>query len=81
MTAVYLFSFAELDGVERLGERADLVPPSRGWSSPCGLDALAEELDVRDEEIVADELDLVAKGVGELLPGRQSFSRSRPRSR
>jgi hypothetical protein len=62
-------SSGELDGIEGLGEGADLVHLHEDRVGGAGLDALLEELDVGDEEIVADELDLVADGVGELLPG------------
>ena len=60
----------QLDGVERLGERADLVDLDEDRVGRAGVNALLEELHVGDEQIVADELDLVAELVGELLPVR-----------
>ena len=63
--AVFL---GEFDGVERLGERADLVDLHEDRVGHAAFDALAEEFDVGHEEIVADELGLRADRVGELLP-------------
>ena len=59
----------ELDGVEGLREGADLVDLDEDRVGRAGRDAFLEELDVGDEEIVADELHFVAEGVGEFLPG------------
>ena len=57
-----------LDGVERLGERADLVDLDEDRVGGAELDALFEVLDVGDEEVVADELALAADGLGEGHP-------------
>src|SRR3954454_2983513 len=57
-----------LDGGERLGQRADLVDLDQDRVGPSGLDAFGEALDVGDEEIVTDELALLADEVGQLLP-------------
>ena len=51
----------QFDGVEGLGERADLVHLHEDRVGHAGVDALAEELDVGDEEVVADELGLRAE--------------------
>jgi hypothetical protein len=56
------------DGVERLRHGADLVELHEDRIGEAGLDALLEALRVRDEEVVADELDLVAELVREELP-------------
>ena len=58
----------ELDGVERLGERADLVDLDEDRVADALLDPAPEEVDVRHEEIVADELHAVAEPVGQRLP-------------
>jgi len=58
----------EFNGVERLGERADLVDFDENRIGHALLDAFAQELHVGDEQIVADELDPVAELVRELLP-------------
>ena len=57
-----------LDGVQRLGERADLVELDEDGVGRALLDALGEALDVGDEEVVADDLDAVAELVGHELP-------------
>src|SRR3954468_18769820 len=57
-----------LDGGERLGQRADLVDLDQDRVGPSGLDAFGKALDVGDEEIVADQLALLADKVSELLP-------------
>ncbi len=46
----------ELDRVERLGERPDLVDLDEDRVADALGDAAAQEVDVRDEEVVADEL-------------------------
>ena len=56
------------DGVHRLGERADLVDLDQERVGRALPDAAGEPLGVGDEEVVADELDLVAELRGQLLP-------------
>jgi hypothetical protein len=73
-TALVAVELGELDGVEGLGERADLVHLHENRVGRAGVDALLEELHVGDEQIVADELDLVAELVGELFQFFQSPS-------
>ena len=58
----------ELDGVERFGERTDLVHLDEDGVGTAFVDAALEELDVGDEQVVADDLDAIAEGVVELLP-------------
>src|SRR5438046_5691653 len=58
----------EFDGIERLGERADLVHFHENRIGRALLDSFAQEFHVGYEQIVADELDFVAELVGELLP-------------
>ena len=57
-----------LDGGQRLGQRADLVDLDQDRIGDAVLDALRQPLDIGDEQIVADELDLVADQVGDDLP-------------
>ena len=59
----------EFDGVEGLGEGADLVDLHEDRIGGAGCDTLFEEVDVGDEEIVAHELNFVAEGDGEFFPG------------
>ena len=57
-----------LDSVERLGQGADLVELDEHGIGGAELDALLDALNVRDKQIVADELDLLSKAVHEHLP-------------
>ncbi len=57
-----------LDRGERLGERADLVDLDQDRVAEAALDAVGEPRDVGDEQVVADELALVADQIGDLLP-------------
>jgi hypothetical protein len=59
----------ELDRVERLGQRPDLVDLDEDRIGGSVLDPAAEPLDVRHEEVVADELDAVSEPRRERLPG------------
>ena len=70
----------QLDGLKRLRQRADLVDLHEDGVGGLGFDAFLEVLSVGDEEIVADELDLVAELVGERF-FQPSPSRFRPRCR
>ena len=70
----------QFDGVQRLGERADLVHFHQDRIRRAGVDATLQELHVRDEQVIADELNLVAQLVGELLPGVQIRQKSSRRS-
>src|SRR5262249_19883157 len=56
------------DRVERLGERADLVQLNEDRVGVAALDAALQALDVRDEEIVADQLHPLAELLGDELP-------------
>ncbi len=56
------------DRLERLGEGADLVELDQDGVGGALLDAAREALDVRDEEVVADELHAVADAAGERRP-------------
>jgi hypothetical protein len=70
----------EVDRLEGLAERADLVHLDEDRVGALLLEALLQELLVGDEEVVADELDLVAELGGELgFQPSQSFS-ARPSS-
>ena len=55
----------ELDGVQRFGERTDLVHLHENRIGRAGIDAFLEELHVGHEQIVADQLHFVAELVGE----------------
>ena len=57
-----------LHGLEGLGQGADLVDLDQQGVGGAELDALGEALGVGDEEVVADDLDLVADLLGEVLP-------------
>ena len=57
-----------LDGLERLGERADLVDLDQDRVGGAQLDALLEALGVGDEQVVAHQLHLVANAAGKLDP-------------
>ena len=58
-----------LDGFERFRQRADLIDLDQDGVGGAFLDAFAQALRVGDEEIVADELDLVAMGSVDLPAG------------
>ena len=60
ITDVYPLPRAELDRVERLGERADLVHLDEDRVGRTAVDAHLETLGVRHERVVADELHAVA---------------------
>src|SRR5262245_18081289 len=59
----------ELDRVERLGQRPDLVDLDEDRVRRAVVDPALEPLDVRDEEVVADELHALAEPCRERLPG------------
>ena len=61
-------ALGHLDGIQRLGERADLVDLDEQGVGRARLDAAGEPLGVGDEEVVADELHVVAHPVGHRLP-------------
>ena len=61
-------ALGEVDGGERLGDGADLVDLDQDRVGHAQINALAEELDVGDEQIVADELDLAAELFGQQFP-------------
>ncbi|CAB4733571.1 unannotated protein [freshwater metagenome] len=58
----------QLDRVQGLGERADLVDLDQEGVGLAAGDAAREPLDVGDEQVVADELRLGAEAVGDGLP-------------
>src|SRR5581483_8093278 len=58
----------EFDGVERLGQGADLVDLDEDAVTGSLADAVLQALGVGDEQIVADELDLVAQLAREFRP-------------
>src|SRR5262249_45412868 len=58
----------EPDGVERLRDGADLIQLDEDRVGDAAGDAVGKALLVRDEEVVADELDLFAELVGQELP-------------
>src|SRR5690606_25472147 len=57
-----------VDGVEGLGERADLVDLHQDGAGDAHLDAGAEALGVGDEEVVAGQLHAVAEAFRQRLP-------------
>ena len=56
------------DRVQRLSQRADLVDLDQDRVGDAAGDALLQARDVRDEEIVANELDPVPDRIGQMLP-------------
>ncbi len=61
-------ALSEADGVEGLGQSADLIDFDEDRIGDAFDDAFLEDRRVGDEEVVADELDFIAKALGELLP-------------
>ena len=60
----------QLDRLDRLGERADLVQLDQDRVRRVELDGLGDPLGVRDQQIVADQLDPVAEPLAQVLPAR-----------
>src|SRR5450830_1270037 len=58
----------QLDAVERLGERADLVQLDQDRVGDLALDTELQALDVGHEDVVADKLELVSQLLGYLAP-------------
>jgi len=58
-------ALGHVDGFDGLGEGADLVELNEDGVAGAHLDALRQALRVGDEEIVADDLDFLSKGLGE----------------
>src|SRR6185436_11037137 len=58
----------ELDRGERLGQRPDLVRLDQDRVRDALAHALLQDLRVRDEEVVSDELDLRTEALGQLAP-------------
>ena len=63
----------QLDGLERLGQRADLVHFDQDGVRAAELDALRQALGIRHEQVIAHELHAVADAVGQLLPAVPVF--------
>ena len=57
-----------LDGLQRLGNRTDLVQLDQDGVAGTQLDALGQTLGVGDEQVIAHQLDLAAQLAGHLLP-------------
>ncbi len=57
-----------LDGVQRLGQGADLVDLDEDGVADMLLNAGGQTLDVGDEQVVADQLHAVADGLGQHRP-------------
>ena len=64
----------ELDGLDRLRERPDLVDLDENRVADAALDPLAQAVGIGDEDVVADELQPPAEAVGQALPAVQSSS-------
>ena len=56
------------DGIESLGERADLVDLHQQRVGDTALDALLQTLRVGDEQVVADDLNPLADRSGQFRP-------------
>ena len=72
MTARVAVLVREPHRLDRLGQRPDLVHLDEDRVGDAALDALAEPRGVRDEEVVADELDAIAEPTGRAPPSRPS---------
>ncbi len=57
-----------LHGFQGFGEGADLVDLDQDRIGDAAFDAALQALAVGDEQVVADQLDLIADGIGEQLP-------------
>src|SRR5690606_10080041 len=66
--ALVAVALGQLDRVQGLGERADLVDLHQQGVGGALLDAAGQTLGVGDEQVVTDELDLVAELGGDGLP-------------
>jgi len=60
--------FGELDGIKGLGQGPDLVDLDEDRVGGAGFDPFLEELDVGNEQVVADQLDFLTEAVGQQLP-------------
>ena len=58
----------EQDGINSLSERANLVWFNENSVGGFLIDASLKQLSVSDEEIIADDLDMVAEAVGKHRP-------------
>src|SRR5690606_15121251 len=56
------------DGFQGFGQSADLVDLDQDRVGGSGLDALLEDARIGHEQVVADQLHLVADALGEQLP-------------
>ena len=61
-------ALGDADGIERFGERANLVDLDQQRIGQTLADAHGQPLGVGDEQVIADQLDLVADLVGHGLP-------------
>src|SRR5205823_7071143 len=61
-------SASNLDGIQRLGQRAYLVDLDQDRIGDSAIDPLLQARDVRDEEVVSDQLDLSADVLSQVLP-------------
>ena len=59
---------SHLDCIEGFSQGADLVELDQNCVSSIQFNSLLDERGVRDEQIIADQLDLIAKTLTELLP-------------
>ena len=59
---------SEFHGVQGFGQGTDLIHFDEDGVGGAGFDAAPEEFDVRDEEVVTDELDTVTEFVRQGLP-------------
>ena len=58
----------QLDRIDRLAQRPNLVELDEHGVRRVGIDRSLDPLGVRDEQVVADELDAIAEPSGHLLP-------------
>ncbi len=60
----------KLNSVDGFAERSDLFHLDQNAVRNLFIDTALQSLDVGDEQIVADQLNLVAQAIGQLLPSR-----------
>ena len=62
--------FGKFDGIQGFSQRADLVQLNQNRIRDTLPDPLAKEFDIGYKQVIAHELNLCAKGCGQLLPAR-----------
>ena len=72
----------QIDRCERFGQRADLIYLDQNGIRDVLVNSFPKKFHVRDEKIVADQLNLVAESLRSIFSSRPNrFPRNRLRSR